>query len=83
MCVTFSLSVIKDGNFNKIAICLLSRLTIIFFALSGLDVLDALDVIDRKVMIEWIYSLQVLPTGDRKSHILYISHIFHTWLQIS
>ncbi|GLD54084.1 geranylgeranyl transferase type-1 subunit beta [Lates japonicus] len=42
-----------------------TRLTIIFFALSGLDVLDALDVIDRNVMIEWIYSLQVLPTEDR------------------
>ncbi|XP_010774448.1 geranylgeranyl transferase type-1 subunit beta [Notothenia coriiceps] len=41
-----------------------TRLTIIFFALSGLDVLDALDVIDRKTMIEWIYSLQVLPTED-------------------
>ncbi|TMS03167.1 Geranylgeranyl transferase type-1 subunit beta [Larimichthys crocea] len=42
-----------------------TRLTIIFFALSGLDVLDALDVIDRNLMIEWIYSLQVLPTEDR------------------
>lgn len=40
-----------------------------FFALSGLDVLDALDEIDRNVMIEYIYSLQVLPTEDRKSHI--------------
>lgn len=48
---------------------LFSRLTVIFFALSGLDVLDALDVIDRDVMIEWIYSLQVLPTEDRKSSI--------------
>lgn len=48
----------------------LCRLTIIFFALSGLDVLDALDVIDRNTMIEWIYSLQVLPTEDRKSHML-------------
>lgn len=48
---------------------LFSRLTVIFFALSGLDVLDALDVIDRNGMIEWIYSLQVLPTEDRKSYI--------------
>lgn len=46
---------------------LFSRLTVIFFALSGLDVLDALDVIDRNGMIEWIYSLQVLPTEDRES----------------
>lgn len=37
-----------------------------FFALSGLDVLDALDVVDKNVMIEWIYSLQVLPTEARK-----------------
>lgn len=43
-----------------------SRLTIVFFALSGLDVLDALGVVDRNVMVEWIYSLQVLPTQDRK-----------------
>lgn len=42
------------------------RLTIVFFALSGLDVLDALDAVDKNVMIEWIYSLQVLPTEDRK-----------------
>ncbi|KAG8011952.1 Geranylgeranyl transferase type-1 subunit beta [Nibea albiflora] len=44
-----------------------TRLTIIFFALSGLDVLDALDVIDRNLMIEWIYSLQVLPTEDQSN----------------
>lgn len=44
----------------------LFRLTIVFFALSGLDVLDALDVVDKNVMIEWIYSLQVLPTEARK-----------------
>ncbi|KAG7223471.1 hypothetical protein INR49_015575 [Caranx melampygus] len=44
-----------------------TRLTIIFFALSGLDVLDALDVIDRNIMIEWIYSLQVLPTEDQSN----------------
>lgn len=43
-----------------------TRLTIVFFALSGLDVLDALDAVDKNVMIEWIYSLQVLPTEDRK-----------------
>lgn len=51
---------------NSQCVCSLSRLTIIFFALSGLDVLDALDVIERNSMIEWIYSHQVLPTEDRK-----------------
>ena len=49
----------------------LSRLTIVFFALSGLDVLDALHVIDKDNMIEWIYSLQVLPTEDGE---LYLSN---------
>lgn len=43
-----------------------TRLTIVFFALSGLDVLDSLNAVDKNVMIEWIYSLQVLPTEDRK-----------------
>uniref|UniRef100_A0A8C1AHQ0 Geranylgeranyl transferase type-1 subunit beta n=1 Tax=Cyprinus carpio carpio TaxID=630221 RepID=A0A8C1AHQ0_CYPCA len=44
-----------------------SRLTIVFFALSGLDVLDALDVVDKPSLIEWIYSLQVLPTDDKSN----------------
>ncbi|XP_039522169.1 geranylgeranyl transferase type-1 subunit beta isoform X3 [Pimephales promelas] len=44
-----------------------SRLTIVFFALSGLDVLDALDVVDKPGLIEWIYSLQVLPTDDKSN----------------
>lgn len=41
-----------------------------FFALSGLDVLDALDVVDKPSLIEWVYSLQVLPTEDRTSCVL-------------
>jgi hypothetical protein len=42
--------------------CFFSRLTIAFFALSGLDVLNALDRIadDKANYIDWIYSLQVL-----------------------
>ncbi|KAK7933199.1 hypothetical protein WMY93_004095 [Mugilogobius chulae] len=44
-----------------------TRLTIVFFALSGLDVLDALEVIDKNSMIEWIYSHQVLPTEDQSN----------------
>ncbi|KAL0979798.1 hypothetical protein UPYG_G00189850 [Umbra pygmaea] len=44
-----------------------SRLTIVFFALSGLDVLDSLDVIDKPSLIEWVYSLQVLPTEDQSN----------------
>ncbi|ETE70855.1 Geranylgeranyl transferase type-1 subunit beta, partial [Ophiophagus hannah] len=40
-------------------------LTVAFFALSGLDMLDSLDVVNKEDIIEWIYSLQVLPTEDR------------------
>lgn len=42
------------------------RLTIAFFALSGLDVLDSLDVItdEKEKIIDWIYSLQVLPDAQ-------------------
>lgn len=47
-----------------------SRLSILFFALSGLDVLDALSMVDRNIMIEWIYSQQVLPTEDSRSRLL-------------
>ncbi|XP_037793002.1 geranylgeranyl transferase type-1 subunit beta-like [Penaeus monodon] len=41
-----------------------SRMTVLFFTLSGLDLLNALDEIDdaeRKHIIDWIYSLQILP----------------------
>lgn len=51
--------------------CFHFRLSILFFALSGLDVLDALEVVDSKVMIEWIYSQQVLPTQDSKCYIYF------------
>ncbi|XP_062516801.1 geranylgeranyl transferase type-1 subunit beta-like [Corticium candelabrum] len=42
-----------------------NRMTICFFALSGLDLLDALDRIDsdKQSIIDWIYSLQVLPSS--------------------
>lgn len=52
-----------------------TRLTIVFFALSGLDVLDALDVVDKPSLIEWIYSLQVLPTEDRTSSVLCLTFL--------
>lgn len=65
-CILTNIFVISK---NECKSHLVFRLTIVFFALSGLDVLDALEVIDRNVMIEYIYSLQVLPTEDRKSHI--------------
>jgi len=39
------------------------RITVAFFAISGLDMLDALDVIDNEKadIIEWIYAFQILP----------------------
>ena len=39
-------------------------MTILFFCLSGLDILDNISVIDserRADIIEWIYSHQILP----------------------
>ncbi|XP_068127776.1 geranylgeranyl transferase type-1 subunit beta isoform X1 [Hyperolius riggenbachi] len=44
-----------------------SRLTIAFFALSGLDMLDSLNVLNKVEIVEWIYSLQVLPTEDKSN----------------
>lgn len=46
-----------------------TRATIAFFAISGIDVLDQLDLLSeeaKKNIIEWIYSLQVIPKGDMK-----------------
>ncbi|XP_064474603.1 geranylgeranyl transferase type-1 subunit beta-like [Ornithodoros turicata] len=41
------------------------RMTIAYFAISGLDLLNALDTLeDKEDIIEWIYSLQVLPSPD-------------------
>uniref|UniRef100_A0A286XWX4 Prenyltransferase alpha-alpha toroid domain-containing protein n=1 Tax=Cavia porcellus TaxID=10141 RepID=A0A286XWX4_CAVPO len=44
-----------------------SRLTIAFLALSGLGMLDSLDVVNKDDRIEWIYSLQILSTEDRSN----------------
>ncbi|XP_061172532.1 geranylgeranyl transferase type-1 subunit beta-like [Saccostrea echinata] len=43
-----------------------NRMTIAFFALSGLDLLNALDKVekDKDRIIQWIYSLQILPNED-------------------
>ena len=42
-----------------------NRVTILFFAVCGLDVLDAIDVISgiKEDIISWLYSQQVLPTN--------------------
>ncbi|KAF4524457.1 hypothetical protein B566_EDAN011880, partial [Ephemera danica] len=46
------------------------RLTIAFFSISGLDVLNRLDLLnesEKKDIIEWVYRLQVLPDDDETS----------------
>ena len=43
------------------------RMTILYFGLSGLDMLNALDSIsakEKQEMIEWIYAMQLLPDKD-------------------
>ena len=42
-----------------------NRMTLLFFAISGLDLLDALDSVEqqRDAIIEWIYSMQVTPAS--------------------
>lgn len=54
-----------------------SRLTIAFFAISGLDVLNALDELsseNKQRAIDWIYRLQVLPntSGSIQSNLVFI-----------
>lgn len=50
-------------------------MTVLFFTLSGLDILDGLkDLADteKKHIIDWIYSLQILPGDDEgKAKYLY------------
>ncbi|CAB1321507.1 unnamed protein product, partial [Coregonus sp. 'balchen'] len=50
-------------------------MTIVFFALSGLDVLDSLDVKDKHSLIEWVYSLQ----GPGVSHPYDSGHVAMTY----
>jgi len=42
-----------------------NRLTLAYFAISGLDILGALGQIDKQNVIEWIYSHQVTPDNDQ------------------
>jgi geranylgeranyl transferase type-1 subunit beta len=41
-----------------------NRITLAYFIISGLDILQALQTIDKQKVIDWIYSLQVLPDKD-------------------
>lgn len=50
-----------------IILLLIFRLSIAFFAISGLDVLNSLNSLSTKMtkdLIEWIYSLQIVPESE-------------------
>ena len=53
------------------------RMTVFFFALSGLDLLDALHEIqaNKSKMVDWIYSLQILP--DKNGNWFSKAFLFH------
>ncbi|KAI3470719.1 hypothetical protein Pfo_027382 [Paulownia fortunei] len=42
----------------------INRLTLSYFVISGLDILRALDRIDREVVINWVLSLQAHPKNE-------------------
>lgn len=49
-------------------IILFCRITVAFFALSGLDILNSLDSVenDKNNIIDWIYHNQKLPSESGK-----------------
>jgi geranylgeranyl transferase type-1 subunit beta len=50
-----------------------NRLTLLYFVVSGLDILDQLDVLKNKEsIIDWIYSLQVLPDKNEPGAWVYL-----------
>lgn len=46
------------------------RMTLLFFCLSGLDVLNSLDLTEskKKEIIDWIYAQQILPDPSNGNH---------------
>lgn len=59
-----------------------SRMTILYFAVSGLDVLGAIDMLPaekKAAIVNWIYSLQILPDpNDQASGALVFQPKFST-----
>lgn len=55
-----------------------NRLTLLYFTISGLDILGALDKVENKErIIDWIYSLQVLPSASQTGAIRVYQFHFH------
>jgi len=55
-----------------------NRLTLLYFTISGLDILGALDKIDNKQrIIDWVYALQVLPPADQPGAITITITVFY------
>jgi hypothetical protein len=49
-----------------------NRLTLLYFIVSSLDLFDALELLkDKPAIIDWIYSLQVLPDKDDPGALLF------------
>ncbi len=53
-------------------------MTVLFFALSGLDVMNALDTIEdqKNDIIKWIYAQQVVPSNKSMFLLKFISCIY-------
>jgi len=53
----------KNALFILVVLLFDHRMTIAFFAISGLDMLNALDAVDsvKADIIDWIYAFQILP----------------------
>ena len=68
-----------DLLFDLLSFCL--RLTIAFFAISGLDLLNSLDIInsDKSEIINWIYSLQIIPRKSKCNFEIKIKIYFKTF----
>jgi hypothetical protein len=44
-----------------------NRITLLYFCVSGLDILNALDTITNKEeIIKWVYSLQIVPNNEEE-----------------
>ena len=51
----------------SVSACVYFSMTVLFFALSGLDLMNAIDELEdseKEGIIEWIYSLQIVPAND-------------------